>query len=160
MATWEHSGTWIYEYYHLDEPAATFPGAENFVELWQQKRANRNFPARTDFDWYELEPWWGSIGISTYYYFPFDYQYSLFGTEYVERFQFDATGKRASDFTQGLLDGGDNMSFYQMVAENGFISRVSGTLQWQDRPHVDVTIVVLPLSDTDIPVTHSIELLL
>ncbi len=159
MTVWKKLDNWQYEYFPDTEPASTFTGAEAFVELWHAKKNGRRFPSRDDFDWYELEPWWGRLGISRYFHDPFDWEYILFGTDMTETFQFDGTGKKGTEVVDDVFDGGDDLAFYEFVVENGYIARSSGNIHWQDRTHVDVMFVFLPLSDSDDTVTHCIELL-
>ncbi len=160
MTVWVEADDWTYEYFDINEPSSTFGDAEEFVELWRKKKGERPFPSKGDYDWYDLQPWWGRIGISAYFFTPFDYEYSLFGTEMVKLYQFDATGRRGSTFTDNEYASGGDLDFYQMVAENGHIARASGNIHWQNRKHIRITLVILPISESGLPVTHSIELML
>lgn len=160
MAVWKEYENWKYEYFPRDEPVSTFPEATEFVELWQKKVGQKTLPAWSDYDWYELEPWWGNLGVSIYQYDPFDYEYILFGTKMVRQYQFDATGHRGSTLSEADYASGGEMSFFQMVADNGYLSRASGNIYWQNRLHVDVTLIIVPLSDSEMPITHSLELMI
>lgn len=103
MTVWKQWESWTYEYFDLDERASTFAGAEDFVELWKQKRGDRPMPAWADYDWYDLTPWWGSLVLMDYLYDPFDFQYRLFGTKAVDRFKIDVTGKKPRNFKMARM---------------------------------------------------------
>lgn len=159
MAIWKELDHWKYEYFPCDEPASSFSEAEEFVALWHAKRGDRVYPTRQDYDWYDLQQWWGFIGISEYFRDPFDYRYSLFGTRMVERFHYDPTGIKGTEYGPGAYDGGDDLAFFEWLAGSGHIARVSGTIHWQERSHVPASVVILPLSRDGQTVTDSIELL-
>ena len=52
------------------------------------------------------------------------------------------------------------MKFYEMAARNMYNSRTFGPIHWQNRKHVEVTFVELPLSDTGVRATHSLALMI
>ena len=160
MAIYKQWEGWTYEYFDLDVEASTFPGAENFVELWKNKRGSRRMPKWSDYDWYDLTPWWGYLVVVDYSYDPFDFRYRLFGTKVVERFEIDVTGKKAFELQQGRYDLSQDMDFYEKIARELYISRSSGPIHWQNRDYVDVTFVELPMSDTAEITTQSLALMI
>lgn len=66
--------------------------------LWNDKRAGRSMPARSDLDPTELKPWLGRLGLLDVLPGPpMDFRYRLCGTRTVEEYGLDLTGKRLSE---------------------------------------------------------------
>ncbi len=162
MAIWDHEHwkNWKFEYFESDSEISIYPGAKDFISLWNLKRGSQRAPQWSDYDWDDLAPWWGSLLIIDYSYDPFDYRYRLFGTKLVELMGIDVTGQMASEMRDEKFNVTMDIPFYKFVAENIYLARASGSFDWQNRDHVQASFIEVPLSSDQNRASHTISLLI
>lgn len=162
---WRRVGDWTYEYFDPDDTPAALEPFEAFIALWREKKGNRALAAWADYDWYDLEAWWGHFLITDIHRerTPFDFRYRLCGGHIVRVFDDEVTGKWASDVARdkGLISSHD-LAFYEMVTAAPHIVYTHGRLDWQERPHMACGFCEVPLAGKDDPnaVGHMLSLMI
>lgn len=159
MTIWQEFAGWTFEYLDRDIEPDAFPGFEDLVRLWQNKRGDKAVPAWSDFDFYDFKGWHGQIGVYEIFYDPFDYACRLSGTEIDGIFEQSMTGVKGSELAESRVEHPATMEFYEMTCSQMFISRTSGGLNVVGREHVRATFVEFPLSDDGLRSTHTLEAL-
>ncbi len=160
MALWKEINGWRFEYFGIDDKPPTLPSFCRFYELWLSKRGNRIAPAWCDFDFFELEEWWGKMSIMDIRHDPFDYCYRLWGTELTNLFDYDATGQCASGLrSSGKYNVDDEFEFYQLQSTKPTLSFTTGSVFWQNRTHRTFRFIELPFSTDNKNVTNIISVL-
>lgn len=158
LASWTDKDGWRSGVFSIETPAAEFGAFKDFKHHWDTKRQGDRLPAWSDFQFEELEPWWGWLTVEdvvpsdTY-----DARYRLFGTHVVELFSADLTGKRYSEL-EGFLTQLDIEIAMKMVDER-LIGVSSGSMQWRDRAHRIYSFIELPLADDGYTVDKFLTLL-
>jgi hypothetical protein len=71
------------------------PRMEQFLDLWDGKRAGRTVPARYDFAFEELRPWLGALHLLEV--LPGDFRFKVFATGTAERVKREYTGRLMSE---------------------------------------------------------------
>lgn len=71
------------------------PRMGRFLDLWEQKRGDRNVPARYDFAFEELRPWLGELHLLEV--LPDDFRFKVFATGTAERVKREYTGRLISE---------------------------------------------------------------
>ena len=146
MAIWKQAKGWTYEVFSADaapEEAGLFA---SLVELWQSKRQDGHLPAWKDFDFADFNGWYGKLRVGDF--MPGcsdDYVYGLWGEGSVEFYGVELTGKRMSEVDFGFDD--DDRQLLRFVADEHRITLGQGPVYWQDRDHVEVAVIKLPLAD-------------
>lgn len=77
------------------------PSLVRFLELWEQIRGNRPFPARADFAIADLKPWIGRLNLVAVE--GDDGRFLVFCQESLQRYGREMTGRRMSDFEPAAL---------------------------------------------------------
>ncbi len=154
MAVWKQSRGWKYETFERDVDPDLLPGFEDLVRLWQARRGDRPAPAWSDFEFRDFAGWHGRIAMLEVFHDPFDMRYLLFGETVAERYRADFTGRLLSDLVESGQEPAEDMPFYEMATARMLIARVSGELNWLQRPHVSSIFVEFPLSDNGETTTH------
>ncbi|MEQ8665345.1 MAG: hypothetical protein RIC16_06445 [Rhodospirillales bacterium] len=160
MAIWNEVHGWRFEYFDIDATVRMADTFQRFRELWRTKRGDRNAPPWREFEFGELEEWWGRMSIMDIRHDPFDYCYRLWGTALTSLFDYDATGRCASDLRASeKYNVDDEFEFYRLQATKPTLSFTSGSVFWQDRSHRTFRFIELPLSDDSESVTNIISVL-
>lgn len=145
---WIRDDEWDYTFFPFDTPASLFGRFSAFKALWDRKRSGSRLPAWRDFELMDFEPWWGWLTVEdivTTEGYAYDSVYRLFGTQVVELFQSDFTGRRMSEI-EGFLTPVDIRNGVKMVSER-LITVSRGPMQWQDRTYKSYTFMEVPLAD-------------
>lgn len=146
LASWTGEDGWVAETFPLDTPAEEFGAFKDFKHHWDTKRQGYSLPAWRDFEFEELEPWWGWLTVEdiipsdTY-----DARYRLFGSNVVDLFGYDLTGKKYSE-VEGFLTQEDVEMSLKMVKER-LIGVSRGPLTWVDKRYHFCSFAELPLAD-------------
>ena len=151
MALWKEALGWTYHVYDQDTPAAEFDVFLSLVELWQSKSRDGSLPAWKDFSFDEFDGWYGWLRVGDF--LPGrtdDFVYRLWGGKSVDLYGVELTGKRKSELDFGF-DEDDNI-LLTMLATEKKITVASGPVFWQDREHLNVRIIKMPLSNDGIVV--------
>jgi len=69
----------------------------DFAALWRSKQTGDLLPGRADFDWAELQPWFGNIIMMDVLDGGIDFRYRLVGSLLVRAVGRDLTGRRISE---------------------------------------------------------------
>ena len=157
MTVWKEFEGWVYEYFERDVELEALPGFEELVRLWRDRCRGREVPAWSDFDVFDFEGWHGFISVFEISYDPFDYSFTLSGTEVDGVFGRTMTGVKGSDLADARVEHPETMEFYEMTCSRMLISRTAGGINLKGREHVQATFVELPLSDDGIRATHTLE---
>ena len=76
------------------------PKLADLREFWEQKRAGLRMPARLSFDIFEFAPWMGHLTILDVVDNGADFYFRLHGTNIVELYGYEMTGKLVSNLPQ------------------------------------------------------------
>lgn len=160
MTVYKEINDWVYEYFELDTPASEFGDFEPIVNKWNSKRQNSGLPSWSDFDFYDFRGWHGKVNKYSISYNPFNFRVDLFGSEFVELFGKDWTGKTGRDLLHDNINNDFEMEFNEFFCTHSLIARMSGPLPWEGRSHRHCSIIEIPLSQDQKTVTHTIEIML
>tara|TARA_R110002167_G_scaffold363314_1_gene583264 strand:- start:44 stop:547 length:504 start_codon:yes stop_codon:yes gene_type:complete len=140
----------IEPWYHVDFGLAfRDQSLADLHRLWQQKCRAGRLPARKDFDFAELKPFFGRVFICQVNEERTDLTFSLIGTEIVDHMGADSTRKTVSQVMgRDVLRLDLHLLAYpRAVREYGFVG-------WREREreHKPFETVVLPLADDGVTV--------
>ncbi len=129
---------------------------ERLLSYWDQKRAGRRVPARSDIDPIDLKYLLPHLMIVDLTDGPFRVRYRLVGTEIARVAHFDFTGHFLDQLN---FESGDTMDWtgcYRQVAENGVPG--FGIVHWKtsDVSHRWIEFLICPLSQDESSVTQCI----
>jgi hypothetical protein len=144
---------WKYHRYNLNEPVADFPHFESLWELWQTRRSDDKLPAWRDFDIYDFHDWYGFLIVYDVLDDPFDLKYRLFGSEIVNLYQTEYTGKTIRENGFEIEDEADIAHFEGLFNECK-IGASTGPIYWDNRHWRHLTFLDLPLADDGDTITH------
>lgn len=136
---------WQHDFLAIDG-ADDIPGASDLLALWRGRRGGRMMPAWSDFEMIDFRPWIGNVSVDEIRSNPFDCVTRLWGTGLTALYGFDATGRSLRDSYElrGLTP--EDFAFWERVALTPCIGIGRGTIDWQNREHVSVMRVFLPLA--------------
>lgn len=120
------------------------PKLGSLCRLWEAKRGNRLAPSRSDFTVTELRPWIGHLMVIDVLGAGQDFRYRLYGTDLVDIFGFDLTGRLVSEVADRI--GDRPLEEYRDVARLAlprYVSRVSPS----SREYLLVDKLALPLAE-------------
>lgn len=146
LTSWTGEDGWVSQVFSLDTPAPEFGDFEDFKHHWDTKRQNDHLPAWRDFQFEELEPWWGWLTVEDVV--PsdsYDARYRLFGSHVADLFGYDLTGKKYSEL-EGFLTPADIEISRKMVEER-LIGVSTGPMTWVNKEHRTCSFAELPLAD-------------
>lgn len=146
---------WQWRGYPSDTDAASFAQLSTFVDLWRRKSpALGVFPTWRDFDLMDFKDWWGQVSLAEMMDDPFDVKWVLWGTKITDWWGVDYTSKRMSE-TALIQDVWLNYErgYFQNLMNDRLIGYVNGTLAPQNRDHIYIRGVDLPL-EVDGKITH------
>ena len=150
--TWINADSgWKYELFEPNTDPSEFGGFESFLQIWRRKWHEDRFPARADVDLGDFKGWYGHVRIIEVLQEPFDLHVRLFGTEFVEIFQEEWTGRRLSEIAS--VDKHD-WEFFKKFCDAPAIGRQSGPIKWQGREYKVIAMIHLPLVDETNAVRH------
>lgn len=112
------------------------------IALWQGKRADDGLPARGDFDWAELQPFFGWICIAEVAPARDDLRYRLIGSGIVEMVGRDVTGRLVSEVMPA-----ETLAIFRDLIASPRILRTHGAMQWRDKEFIRHESLLLPLAD-------------
>ncbi|SDF72574.1 PAS domain-containing protein [Limimonas halophila] len=122
------------------------PKVAEAIAYWRAKTpAGGAFPARTDIDPLEVPGLLGHLALIDVFQQPeLRFRFRLFGTELVEVFRLDPTGKWVDHESLGAIAGHAHARFEQVVTQQAPLAAQSNLYQ-QSREHVGYEVVDLPL---------------
>lgn len=125
-----------------------------FVELkayWDAKRGSRRMPTRSQIDPLELRGHLGSLFLAEVQPDGSDVRYRLVGTNIVDAYGRDSTGKLMSEIGDGFDPEYRRAAreVYRTIIERCVIARASGPLTVVDRKWRHFTVLLLPLDAGD-----------
>jgi hypothetical protein len=127
-------------------------------DYWQDLRAGRTMPARSDIDAVEIWSLLPNIHVSEWHENPDRVRYRVAGTELVASIGREISGRWLTDFHTDPKDVGETMTLYREVIAHGgpIIGRTLGSMQ---RLGVDsFEWILCPLSEDGRAITHFIGL--
>lgn len=144
---------WTYHLVHMETPPECFDMFATVVELWQVKKRGDSLPAWRNFDFDEFKDWWGWLTVIDL--IPggvFDGQFRLYGSNLVDLIGKELTGKslRGGAMAPSIDQNGyktHDFGFLEDVTRMPAIGIASGPVFWQNRDHVTITTLRLPLAD-------------
>ena len=151
MAFWKEALGWTYHLYEADTPADEFDVFQSLVELWQSKCRDDLLPAWKDFSFEEFGHWHGWLRVGDF--IPGrtdDFVYRLWGGKSASLYGVELTGKRMSELDFGFDE--DDEKLLTILATEKKVSLASGPVFWQERNHVRVRVIKMPLSDDGVVV--------
>jgi hypothetical protein len=92
------------------------PGLIGLYDLWAQRRAGREFPARANFEPAELKPVLGQLSIFEVHRDPLRFKCRLHGSTAARRLGFDMTGKFVDEAPKPRWSAGAGGHFASVVA--------------------------------------------
>lgn len=140
---------WRYGMCPLETNADLLGPFRDLVALWQDRAApDRPLPRRADFDMADFRGWLGRIFIAQVEREPFNLRFTLWGTQLVEWWQLDYTGKTLGSLSQDpTLWQSSEIQYFQRMDQAPFIGISSGKLTQHNRGHIKLMAIDLPLSD-------------
>lgn len=156
MTLWGSIQGFEYHYFEPFEDVSELKPFEQLVSVWRSKCGDRKAPAWSDLDFVDFAGWHSRIAIYDVWHDPFDYKIRLSGEVFNK-----IVGRNMKNMTREKLLGitiEDEVSdkFYERTARELLFAYTKGT-NIVDRQHIQVEYLQLPLSDTGIHATHSIE---
>lgn len=97
----------------ITEAPPACPQLRDLLALWTAKRGERGLPARRDFSWMELRPWFGNLILVDVIGDGEDFLYRLWGSELARFLGYELTGRRSSEVESWL--GPNPMREYRQV---------------------------------------------
>ena len=146
MALWKQALGWTYEVFESTDLADDIAPFESLVELWQSRLKGRHLPAWRDFSFEDFGGWHGWLRVGDF--IPGrtdDFRYRLWGVYAVDFYGVELTGKRMSEVDFGFDD--DDRKLLTLLATEKKITRAVGPVFWQDRHHLQVSVLKMPLAD-------------
>ena len=147
MTTWREFDGWVYEYFDRDIEPEAFPGFEDLVSLWHDKRGERAAPAWSDFDFYDFKGWHGWIALYDVTWDPFNYVCRLSGTQIDELYGFNSTGFDSVKMNKAYAESTIRDEFDEMNCRNLTLSRITGPLNIAGKTFTQVIYFELPFSE-------------
>ncbi len=127
-------------------PASRYGRFESIVSLWKSKCVADALPKWRSFEFEDFIGWYGHLSVGDIASDNGDVRFRLWGTALVKLFGCDLTGKCMSDAEPGFFEPYDFEHITEIVT-NGAIMISSGPMYWQDRVHMTVHTIKLPLAD-------------
>lgn len=144
---------WKYYRYDLDEPVSDFPHFESLWQCWQTRRTDGKLPAWRDFDFDDFRGWYGFLIVYDVLHNPFDLKYRMFGTEMVEMYKAEYTGKTIRENNFEIEDNQD-LDHFEGLYNQRKVGASTGPIYWDDRHWRCLSFLDLPLSDDGNTITH------
>lgn len=137
---------WRYGHCSLEADPEDFGPFRDLVKLWQSKRGDRLFPARSDFKVTDFRPWLGRIAIANLESDPFNVRFVLWGTELAIWWGADYTKKSLGDLAKRpeLFKEVEGKYFFDMKSDP-FIGLAEGQLEQHYNRYRKLMSVDLPL---------------
>ncbi len=151
MAFWKRVSSWTYQVFEPNVDATDVLQFEPLIELWQSKFKGHLIPAWSDFSFDDFYGWHGWLRVGDF--IPGqtdDYEYRLWGVHAVNFYGVDLTGKRMSELDFGFDD--DDRTLLDLLATQKMITLATGPVFWQERDHLEVSVVKMPLADDGVNV--------
>ncbi len=146
---------WRWRGYAADTSSQSFAQFASFLDVWRGKCPDSGvFPRWRDFDLMDFEGWWGQVSLAALLSEPFDVKWVLWGTKITEWWGIDYTNQRMSE-TALIQEVWQNYErdYFQRLIKHRLIGYVNGTLAPQERDHVYIRGIDLPLEDNG-KITH------
>ncbi len=146
MTVWKQALGWTYSIFEWNDAARNLTPFESLVELWQSKFEGERLPAWRDFSFEDFDGWYGWLRVGDFV--PGrtdDFSYRLWGGQSVDLYGVDLTGKRMSELDFGFDD--DDKQLLTMLATERKITLATGPVFWQNRKHVEVSVLKMPLAE-------------
>jgi len=146
MTVWKQALGWTYRVLEADNPCTDFRPFDSLFRLWRSKIRDGRLPAWRDFDFADFAGWHGWLRVGDIV--PGrtdDFVYRLWGVHAVDFYGVDHTGKRMSELDFGFDE--DDRELLTMLATDRKITLADGPVFWQDREHVRVQVLKMPLAD-------------
>ncbi len=142
---------WRYTLYPLGQDRAEFGQAGKLLELWSRKQAARShglLPARAQFDFLDFRGLHGRIMISEVQSGPFDLLVRLWGTTQTQILNYDRTGMLLSQCGDPRFNDIEaDLRYYEELCRLPAIGVREGGVFWQERDHLIISYLDLPLAD-------------
>ncbi|MEQ8664976.1 MAG: hypothetical protein RIC16_04560 [Rhodospirillales bacterium] len=144
---------WRYDVFPLDVDAAATGEYASIAALWQSKLNGPRLPAWRDFDLMDFREWWGYLAVyDVVRRDPLDLWCRLWGTNLVRFHGLEVTGANLSDPDAGMYGDSsmfddDDVEFFDYLIDEGMIGLCRGAMTWQEREHMRVSALRLPLAD-------------
>lgn len=115
------------------------------LALWQSKRSAERMPKRADFDWVELQPFFGWLCIAEILPSRDDLRYRLVGSGIVETVGRDATGMLISEAMPPEV-----LTIYRDLIRRPRPICTRGAVEWRDKEFIRHETLLLPLADNGV----------
>jgi hypothetical protein len=138
---------WTTRFFPLDGSGVEATGFGDVARLWLSKRVDGPLPPWSGFDVHDFRPWIGNVSVDDVTRDPFDCRTRLWGTGLVSLYGYEATGKslRETYELRGMTE--EDFQVWVRVASEPCIALGEGTIDWQDRDHVQVRRIFLPCGE-------------
>ncbi len=116
---------------------------------WDEKRRDRNMPARADIDPMEMREHLGWLILADVLPGMTDLRFRLVGTRITQYFRRDITGRLLSESYQPYGTPAQKMAMavYRKVARDQIVLRTFGTAGWLGKDFIEFDQLFVPLSD-------------
>jgi len=144
MNHWVSSKGWKYELFDLDTDAAAFGEHASFITHWRSFRNNNTLSDWTDLDLIEFKEWYGKISVTDIVSFtPLQLKYRLWGTVLTDIWKEDRTGALIVEDSEEFSH--NDKKLVLNVLTTPVLGKLSGSLYWNDRDHINISVVTAPL---------------
>jgi len=146
MVIWKQALGWTYQVFDADALSDNVAPFGSLVKLWQSRFDGDKLPAWRDFKFEDFYGWHGWLRVGDF--IPGrtdDFEYRLWGVHAVDFYGVDLTGKRMSELDFGFDE--DDRKLLTLLATEKKITLATGPLFWQERDHLLVSVLKMPLAN-------------
>ncbi len=141
---------WQFHRCPLETEPARFGPFAGLVEAWGERRDPAlGLPSRDSLDMEHVGEWIGRIFIARIERDPFDLRFTLWGTELVEWWRVDYTGRTLGELSTAPALWEVERRYFESMDQEPFIGVSCGVLTQHSRSHIKVIGLDLPLSEGD-----------
>jgi hypothetical protein len=135
---------WTYEKFELSQAAETMGAFSELVRTWNAKRDGEMLPSWSSFEAADFGPYLGFVSIWDIGRGPMNATARLWGTNLVELFGFEMTGKSLTH--ENLSPEQIDVEMQNAVVNDKKLTRCTGPMNWRDRQFKFLSYISLPCS--------------
>ena len=148
---------WASQFFSIETPPSELGPASAIKTIWDKKRSGTEIPSWREFGYEDFTGYHGWVAVEDILSVdPYDSVFRLWGTNLVDVFNVDLTGKKASNY-KDLIYTETDFELWKEAVQLKAILISKGTMNWVESFHylfnkkfIDIT---LPLSDDGMTIT-------
>jgi len=155
---------WVTSLYTTDTLPDELGPAAPIKAIWNDKRAGAAIPSWDNFQYEDFVGYHGWVAVEDVLSIdPYDSVFRLWGTNLVDVFNLDLTGKKASAY-KGVIYTENDFSIWTEALQTKAIVVAKGTMNWVEQYHhlydMEFTDITLPLSDDGVSINRFVTVTL